>query len=191
MNELLDSKLLYNVQRLEVDGCYRREKHNATWIAIANLFHCCPIVRDLRLRIKGKPGQRVHSSSHIACKNRLDFGKSVENFERHKGTRGGNDDGKYEASGIHGLSEHPFNCLQSCVKRVSLQFRNKREESFFGIQLAKFFAENAMVLEEIQIDDGNRKMCEHSNGRFRIWALNAAKRRNRPATDIRVLTYQK
>jgi hypothetical protein len=30
-----------------------------------------------------------------------------------------------------------------------------------GVQLAKFFAENAMVLEEMYVDDGSQKMQEH------------------------------
>uniref|UniRef100_K3ZM15 FBD domain-containing protein n=1 Tax=Setaria italica TaxID=4555 RepID=K3ZM15_SETIT len=37
------------------------------------------------------------------------------------------------------------------------------EPNCFGVQLAKFFAENAVVLEEISIDDGNHKMREHMN----------------------------
>jgi hypothetical protein len=37
------------------------------------------------------------------------------------------------------------------------------EPNCLGVQLAKFFAENAMVLQEIHIDDGCHEMLEHVN----------------------------
>lgn len=37
------------------------------------------------------------------------------------------------------------------------------EPNCLGVQLAKFFIENAMVLEEMCLDDGSQKMCEHVN----------------------------
>ncbi|OEL27716.1 hypothetical protein BAE44_0011265 [Dichanthelium oligosanthes] len=33
----------------------------------------------------------------------------------------------------------------------------------FGIQLVKFFIERAMVLEEMYIDDGSKKLWDHMN----------------------------
>ncbi|TVU23917.1 hypothetical protein EJB05_26305, partial [Eragrostis curvula] len=185
LDELLDNKLLYNLERLEVHGYYN-PANNVAGIAIANLLHCCPIVCDLRLKIEEESRGTVYQYPYVKCKNQQDFDKSVINFRLRRGTSGGNHD-KYEVSDIHGLSEHSFNCLQSCLRRVCLQFR-KEEVSLFAIQLVKFFAENAMVLEEMHIDDGNHKMCEHVNDKVQRWALNAAKRRNGVATKgFRVL----
>lgn len=172
-NELLDNKLLYNLERLEVEGCCDPEQ-NTAGKAIANLLHCFPILRDLQLKINKASHTDYYTTSDMAREAQSDFDKSVKHFRRRRGTCGSNDD-KYEVSDIPGLSEHIFNCLQSHLRRLSLQFYNE-EDGFFEVQLLKFFAENAMVLEEVQITDGNRKMCEHLNDKFRTWALNSAER---------------
>ncbi|OEL19911.1 hypothetical protein BAE44_0019067 [Dichanthelium oligosanthes] len=54
------------------------------------------------------------------------------------------------------------------------------EPDCFGVQLAKFFAENAVPLQEISIDDGNHKMWEHMNHRFTRWIPTSPKRKNSP-----------
>ncbi|TVT99835.1 hypothetical protein EJB05_54763, partial [Eragrostis curvula] len=79
----------------------------------------------------------------------------------------GGDDENHEVIDIPGLSDKwfNFNCMQFYLKRVSLQFHLKKSNSF-GVHLAKFFMEKAMVLEELYIDDGNHKMCEHMNRKF-------------------------
>jgi hypothetical protein len=69
----------------------------------------------------------------------------------------------HEASDhIHGLSGESFTCLQNSLRSVSLRFRRDKSE-YFGVRLAKFFAENAMVLEELYIDGGNQKLHDHIN----------------------------
>jgi hypothetical protein len=81
------------------------------------------------------------------------------------------DDGSdnHEVSDIPGLSECSFNCLQSSLRRVSLQFWMEKQFNCFGVQLVKFFANNVVLLEEMQIDDGNHKLHEHMNSKARRW----------------------
>ncbi|KAK3119282.1 hypothetical protein QOZ80_9BG0717200 [Eleusine coracana subsp. coracana] len=178
LDELLDNKLLYNLERLEAEGCYEHA-NNAAGHAIGNLLHCCPMLRDLRLKINNETGHGYMSYDSARQLQFQDFDMSVKNFRRHRGTSGSNKVDKYDEvpHHIHGLSEQIFNCLQSHLTRLSLQLRNE-EEGFFDVQLVKFFAENAMVLEQVHIDDGNRKMRDHLNDMFRRWALNSAERIN-------------
>ena len=90
---------------------------------------------------------------------------------------GGDDDHGYdEGFGIPELREHSFSCLKNCLTRVSLHFC-MMEPNCLGVQLAKFFIENAMVIEEICLDDGSQKMCEHVNPSISRWIANSAKRR--------------
>jgi hypothetical protein len=84
---------------------------------------------------------------------------------------GGEYDGNYfQALGIVPCltGEHSFSCLESHLKRVSLQFIMDEPNSL-GVQLAKFFAENATVLQEIHIDDSCHEMLEHVNSTVRRW----------------------
>ncbi|GJN41175.1 hypothetical protein PR202_gn00515 [Eleusine coracana subsp. coracana] len=92
LDELLDNKLLFNLERLEIEGCYNRAGNNVAGIAVANLLHCCPIVHDLWLRIKAKRREVLYNDHDIARKTKLDFDRSVENFKRLRGISGGNDD---------------------------------------------------------------------------------------------------
>ena len=59
-----------------------------------------------------------------------------------------------EVSDVPGLSEYSFNCVQSCLRRVRLQF-HLEDLNCFGVQLARFFAENALALEEMYTEDPN------------------------------------
>lgn len=90
---------------------------------------------------------------------------------------GGDTDENYEVvPDIPSLSDQSFNCLQSYLTRVSLRFPLE-DRNCFGVQLTKFFAESALVLEEMHVGDGNHKMCEHMNRRVETWIANSPKRR--------------
>ena len=130
-----------------------------------------------------------HFSKSKECQ--ADFDKSVSIFRRwHRKKQmvlpGGDDDHGYdEGFGIPELREHSFSCLKNCLTRVSLHFC-MMEPNCLGVQLAKFFIENAMVLEEMFLDDGSQKMCEHVNPSISRWMrsksisrwiANSAKRR--------------
>ncbi|KAL6847897.1 hypothetical protein ACP4OV_022025 [Aristida adscensionis] len=174
---ILGTDLLSNVERLELQGRYDPES-NSDAMAIANFLHCCPVLRDLRLKLNTEASQIMRIVSPLQ-RHQLDLDKSIDNFRRRRRSMiplGVDDDDNYyaEVSDIPCLSEHSFNCLQSYLRRVSLQFWME-DQTRFGIQLAKFFADNALVLEEMHIADGCHKMCEHINRRIGRWA---ARRRN-------------
>ena len=76
-----------------------------------------------------------------------------------------------------------FQCLQSSLRRVDLQFQLEKKDCL-GVKLIKTFAENAMVLEEIRIDSGDEKLCEHMNPRIAKWN---SSRRELGATSFVVL----
>ncbi|BAT15011.1 Os11g0641600 [Oryza sativa Japonica Group] len=89
--------------------------------------------------------KRDYSSRSLLLQFRykLDFDKSVDLFvhrsSKPKLSLDDDDEEEEEVSDIAVLSGQSFECLQSTLKR-----------------LANFFAENAMVLEEINVDDGNQ-----------------------------------
>ncbi|CAO2170262.1 unnamed protein product [Urochloa humidicola] len=109
---------------------------------------------------------------------------------------------------VPGLSEKwlNFHCLRGSLRRVGLQFRMDKQSSSFGTQLIKFFSERAMLLEEMYIDDGNRKMCEHINRKvidgctanashpcseYQISAKNEGRRRNRWSTSFKIIPLER
>ena len=82
-----------------------------------------------------------------------------------------------EVSDVPGLSEYSFNCVQSCLRRVRLQF-HLEDLNCFGVQLARFFAENALALEEMYTEDPNYELCQYINREVRRWMSDSSKRRN-------------
>ncbi|CAL4907641.1 unnamed protein product [Urochloa decumbens] len=174
-----------NVVRLELEGAHRL-KSTTTAVAIANLLHCCPIVRDLRLNLRSVPSDsNMYSGRHQHqrpapdnSRSWDDYSKSVGRFMRlsSKPATFKEDDsgeGKYgevPAADIPELSGCSFACLQSSLRRVSLQFRLDTP-SCLGVRLLKFFADNAMVLEEMHVDTGNRRLHEHMNLSLERWII--------------------
>jgi hypothetical protein len=73
---------------------------------------------------------------------------------------------------------------------VGLQFRLE-QSNCLGANLIKFFAENAMVLEEMHIDGGNRKLHEHMNPKIETWVTNSSERRNSGATTFVILPLER
>jgi hypothetical protein len=174
-DELLGGLVFSLLERLELQAQYDPTKQGSTMVMLANLLHCCPVVRDLRLKLtKGYLGKR----SSIDKAVQEDFNKSLDRFRKRRSPMvsfGGEDDGgEHEAPYIPGLSDESFNCLRSYLRRVSLHFCMD-DLDCLGVQLAKFFAENAMVLEEMYVDDGSQKMQEHIG---RSLSNRSAKRRN-------------
>ncbi|CAO2142571.1 unnamed protein product [Urochloa humidicola] len=175
-DDLLGDKFFGNLERLELEGCYGPASRAAA-VTIANFLHYCPVVRDLCLKMKMFPIP-LHMNA-IGTQSQLDFNMSIDRFKcRRRGmvSLGGDDDGdSHKVSDIPGLSEHSFDCLQSSLRRVSLQFWME-EPNCFGVQLVKFFTNNAVLLEEMQINDGIHMMSEHINSKIQRWV--PAKRRN-------------
>jgi hypothetical protein len=162
-------------QLLELEAEYYEPGFKTSMVMLANLLHCCPMVRDLRLSFS-KHHQMPWIKYSIDNEARLDFDKSVNGFRNHRrksmASLGAQNDVNYEAYGIPGLTgEHSFSCLQSHLQRVSLHFFMD-EPNCLEVQLAKFFAQNAMVLQEMHIDDGSQEMLEHVNSSLRRWIAN-------------------
>lgn len=176
--------LFDNLEHLELDIKHKATETKDAAAAIGNLLQCCPALTDLKLKLNTldeKPYMWRDPMywdpwlEHKIALNRnaqLDFRRSINHFMRRKDPAVcfcGDDDNSDEISDIPGLSDKcfNFNCLQFCLKRVSLQFGLEEEKpNCFAIQLAKFFSERAIVLEELCIDDGNNKTCDHINHKF-------------------------
>ncbi|CAL5094486.1 unnamed protein product [Urochloa decumbens] len=164
-----------NVERLELEGSHRPRSKTAA-VAIANLLHCCPVLRDLTLRLSAVPPYSLNRPEYarpfLARKDRSDYSKSVDRFTR-RSSETTNAIMEDSSSGVRchddvpdipGLRGRSFACLQGSLRRVSLQFRlNESSSSCLGRRLVKFFAENAVVLEEMCVDSGNRRLYEHIN----------------------------
>ncbi|CAL4990221.1 unnamed protein product [Urochloa decumbens] len=177
-DELLGGLLFGLLERLELQAHYEPTS-KTSMVMLANLLHCCPVVRDFRLKLS--KNNLAPRKSSIDQEAREDFNNSVDHF-RHRRSQtvslGGGDDGNHEASYVSGLSGESFNCLQSYLRRVRLHFCME-EPNCLGVQLAKFFAENAMVLEELYIHDGSQKMPEHMNTSVGRWITkNSTEMRN-------------
>jgi hypothetical protein len=67
-----------------------------------------------------------------------------------------------------------------------LRFRLE-EANCFGVKLIKFFAENAMVLQEMRIDTGNEKLGDHMACKVERWIADSSIRREPGASKFVVL----
>ncbi|KAL6630942.1 hypothetical protein ACP70R_028282 [Stipagrostis hirtigluma subsp. patula] len=164
-----------NVERLELEGMHDAASKTAA-VAIANLLHCCAALRDLRLKLSTIPSDSckgsIYKGEFLGRKDQLEYDKSVNRFTcRRSKAITSLDDGsgdKYDdVSDIPGLSGRSFTCLHKSMRRVALQFR--LDKSCFGVRLIRFFADNAMVLEEMCLDTGNRRLSEHMNLNIEKW----------------------
>ncbi|KAL6658203.1 hypothetical protein ACP70R_003789 [Stipagrostis hirtigluma subsp. patula] len=169
--------VLPNVERLELEAVHDPTSKTAA-VAIANLLRCCPVVRDLRLKLSTPYSFKdsTYVREFLEWKDRLGYDKSVDRFMDHRSKRtiaipmdDENGDRYDEVSDIRGLSGRSFTCLQSSLRRVAMQFQLDKSDNCFGVQLIKFFAENAMVLKEICVDSGTRRLCEHMNLNVEKW----------------------
>nr|CAB3468861.1 unnamed protein product [Digitaria exilis] len=154
---------LPNVQRLELEGWHHPTSTTAA-VAIANLLHCCHALGDLTLKLSDVPPDSHKDDGSYYASDRLDYTRSIDRFIRRRRSstismEDSNSSGVRYHDDVHdipGLSGHSFACLQKSLRRVSLQFRlADSSSSCLGPRLVKFFAQNAMVLEEIHIDSGN------------------------------------
>ncbi|CAM0901800.1 unnamed protein product [Alopecurus aequalis] len=175
-----------NLERLELEG---RLAHNETAaaVSIANLLQCCPMLRDLRINLTTPNSDMDTEADKGRCylekKYRHDLDKSIQGFNNRTSiasTYYDDDDAILQDKNLSklptALSRHVFQCLQSSLTSVSLQFRQEtgisrvKLTNIFGVKLIKFFAENAMFLKEMLIDAGNEKMCGHINSKVQEWS---------------------
>ncbi|KAF7039756.1 hypothetical protein CFC21_049705 [Triticum aestivum] len=178
------------LERLELQGLHRPQGITAA-VAIANLLRCCPVLSDLHINLT----LACHDLVYRGCERRFlrrkfrsDRDKSIHlvNCGRNSPNAYYNNTRCGEASEIPALSRRSFDCLQSSMKRVCLQFRSV-DANCFGVKLVKFFAENAMVLEEMSINGGNEKLGEHMTRKVERWICNSSIKRKPGASSFVVV----
>ncbi|CAD6252955.1 unnamed protein product [Miscanthus lutarioriparius] len=182
-DELLGGLSFSLLEQLELEVEYKPGFEPSIVMLLADLLHCFPMVCDLRIKFV-KKHQTPWIESSIENEPGVQFDKSVSGFRNRKSrsmvSLGTENEDNYQDYGVTpGLTtEQSFSCLQSHLKRVSLHF-SMDEPNCLGVKLAKFFAENAMVLQELHIDVGCHEMLEHVNSSVRRWIAN---------TDITAIT---
>ncbi|XBI68017.1 hypothetical protein VPH35_047279 [Triticum aestivum] len=174
------------LQRLQLHGVHRPKGKMAA-VAIANLLRCCPMLHDLRINLTADHHYLHYWHEHddenrfLERKFSADREKSIDLLTRHRNSKPTGD-----VSEIPGLSQHSFDCLGSSLARVALQFR-LGAANCLGAKLIKFFAENAMVLEQMFIEDGNAKLWEHISYKVEKLISDSSIRRKPGASSFVVL----
>ncbi|XBI77054.1 hypothetical protein VPH35_070225 [Triticum aestivum] len=151
-------------QHLEFQGAHWTKDKTAAVTTILNLLHCCPVLTTLRINLTAKYEEEDASKKQGGHKQKGATRKEVL-MAAMVGPR------------------YLFQCLQSSLRRVDLQFQLEKKDCL-GVKLIKTFAENAMVLEEICINSGDENLCEHMNPRIAKWN---SSRRELGATSFVVL----
>ncbi|KAM0860114.1 hypothetical protein ACQ4PT_046766 [Festuca glaucescens] len=148
------------LQRLEVQGL-NFTKGKTPAVTILNLLRCCPVLSALRINL-------TPEHYHDALNKNVEPDTRIPQKEIQ----------------IAALAPcHLFSCLQSSLRRVGLQFQLEKSNCL-GVKLIKFFAENAMVLEEMYIEGGDKNFCDQMNPKIDKWNT---KRRKSGATSFIVL----
>uniref|UniRef100_A0A0D3HMQ2 F-box domain-containing protein n=1 Tax=Oryza barthii TaxID=65489 RepID=A0A0D3HMQ2_9ORYZ len=69
------------------------------------------------------------------------------------------------------------------LRRFAIQFRMD-QPNCIGVKLIKFFAENAIHLEEMRIDGGNQRMHDHINHMVERWISDSSSAKKRANHEI-------
>ncbi|CAM0907763.1 unnamed protein product [Alopecurus aequalis] len=177
------------LERLELRGFSDPGRRDDAALAIANLLQCCLVIHDLRIQIPTDPYRTYYVDRSI--KVRLsDFDVAMDVFSRRFSKEMvvplvlDPDDYSSQVVVLPGLTGFRFPCLQNHLKSVMLQFESKKLNSF-EVCLAKFLAENCMVLEVLQIDDGKQTFVSHLNWMVERWRANAPKQRTQMECFLR------
>ncbi|KAI4968224.1 hypothetical protein ZWY2020_005336 [Hordeum vulgare] len=188
--------MLPDLERLELEGFADpgrrdnpdREDDAAT--AIANLLHCCPVIRDLRIRILTDPYQTSYAGKRSTVSS-SDFDVSMDLFRKRFSKEmvplllDRDDDDSWRVAELPGLTGCRFGCLENHLKKLTLQFDSEDMNSF-EVRLAKFFAKNCMVLDALQVEDGKQNFLSHVNWMVQRWRADAVDQRKhigRGSTD--------
>ena len=150
LNHLEDIAVLTEARRVDLLPTFRRlerlEVHGAHWgkgkdaaLATLNLLRCCPMLSALRINLTAKHDDKTRVSQK-----------------------------EIQIAALLGPHHHLFRCLRSSLKRVGLQFHVEKSDCL-GVKLINFFAENAMVLEEMYIDTEEKTLSEHMKLKTEKW----------------------
>uniref|UniRef100_M8C3Z4 F-box domain-containing protein n=1 Tax=Aegilops tauschii TaxID=37682 RepID=M8C3Z4_AEGTA len=168
-----------NLELLEVEGRYKyMNKH--TGLAMARLLNSCPVMSELRLRLNMEYDYDYERK--IGNMGGRPFAQSMERFNRLALMSSTHRDivqlgGVSELPGSLTNNKCAFSCLQKSLRKVTLKFK-AMEVNCFQVQLAKFLVENAMVLKEMQVDDGDQFSSDHLNLKLARWRSDSFQRRN-------------
>ncbi|KAK1670891.1 hypothetical protein QYE76_059050 [Lolium multiflorum] len=150
------------LRRLEVQGVDFTKGKTPAAVTILILLRCCPVLSALRINLTPERHHDHASNKNVEPDTRIPQ-KEIQ---------------------ISALAPyHLFKCLQNSLRRVALRFQLDKSNCL-GVKLIKFFAENAMALEEMYVDAGEEKFCEQMNPKIQKWN---SKRRNLGATTFVVL----
>ncbi|EEC80006.1 hypothetical protein OsI_21659 [Oryza sativa Indica Group] len=142
LSDMAFVRVFPNIEHLELDRAY--DTWNKTAAAVASILHCCPVLRELKLNLVGNSKNSKQVQHFFRRNSQVGFDCLIDHFRR---DHCDDDDGF-----LPGLSYYSFACLKNILRRVSLQFKLANDNSkSFGVRLVKFFAENAIVLEELCI----------------------------------------
>ncbi|CAN6242323.1 unnamed protein product [Urochloa humidicola] len=175
-------KLFPNLKFLQLKGSYEENSYSAA-VAIGNLLHCCPALQEFRLKFKihgdlyATPmGLVRHSEERQA---QLDLEKSMASLQKLKSQTvaspsSGFDADTFDNGDLDALKARSFPCLDGHLRKIRLEFKL---ESFncFDVKLTKFLVENAVVLEEMEVHDGDQKVYNHVHHKITIWRANSGK----------------
>ncbi|CAL4947960.1 unnamed protein product [Urochloa decumbens] len=171
---------------LELEGSHEVDSHGAA-AAIADLLMCCPALQEFHLKCKLHGGDPYASyrdrtiRTPDAREARLGLERSMEALERLKSGKK-----KADASPSFGIGDGgdadlaplnkvcPLPCLESHLRKVRLEFELKRFDCF-EVRLAKFLVENALVLEEMEVLDGDQRVFDHIHRHLPIWRASSSK----------------
>ncbi|XBI89090.1 hypothetical protein VPH35_026964 [Triticum aestivum] len=171
-----------NLKLLEIDASFNYRDSN-TASALATLLRACPAMSELHLRLNMNGD--YHYDRETKEKVGGPFAQSMERFYR-LGSMCAKHRDDVELGGVSELpaafaNSCTFGCLRTSLRKVTMQFKSN-EHNCFQVQLARFLVENAMVLEEMHIDDGNQFWPDHLLGKLTRWRADAFRLRNLPDT---------
>jgi hypothetical protein len=177
-----------NLELLELDGKYGY-RNSKTAEAVVRLLHSCPAMTELRLRLGMQYDYFYETEDQVGGP----FAESMDRFERLAPMSAAH----RCAVELGEVSEIPaalttncaFSCLEKSLRKVTLQFEAKEVNCFQG-QLAKFLVQNAMVLEEMHIEDGSQFWPDHLCNKVKRWRAESFQRKNLPDTAASFRVYQ-
>uniref|UniRef100_A0A0E0LTV7 F-box domain-containing protein n=1 Tax=Oryza punctata TaxID=4537 RepID=A0A0E0LTV7_ORYPU len=135
-------------------------------MAVGDLLRCCPTIRELRLRFRWS--QYLHDSPDD-CIRYADLTAHLESMACRLQQSDYCDCCKVSESDKPAGTRQDFNnSWQDSLRKIAIKFQTGKL-TCFQVQLLKFLAENASVLEEFDIDGGNRHVSDHIKSKVGRW----------------------
>lgn len=160
---------------LEAQYLHSRYQTPISLSSMAKLLQSCPAVSELRLRLTTKDDSHSHPVSEEQRFNRRISGNSIGRRIESSSSSSSKDEGDLELKRQR-VSEPAIECLEKTVRKVTMEFTAKEMDSF-PVHLTKFLVENAMVLEELHVDDTAQFFLDQ---KVEKWRADSFQRRNLP-----------